>query len=234
MVDKSLNYGRNLIQKFLEASMPSAGVVVDLGAGHGDDLEIARRISNNAKLHAVECWPPYVQELESNGVTVLPLNIERDKLPFENESVDVVIANQVLEHAKEIFWIFHEVSRVLKNGGTFIIGVPNLASLHNRLLLVFGMQPTVIKSASAHVRGFTKQDLLNFANEPFPRGFEMTGYGGGNFYPFPPALAKPLARLIPSMAWGLFVTLRKTRSYDGEYLTFPIEQKLETNFYLGV
>ena len=233
MIDKSLNYGRPLIQGFLEKSMPTDAVVVDLGAGHGDDLELARRVSNSAKLCAVECWPPYVLELEARGVGVAPLNIERDKLPFENESVDVVIANQVLEHAKEIFWIFHEVSRVLKVGGVFIIGVPNLASLHNRLLLALGRQPTVIKNASAHVRGFTKQDLLNFANEPFHHGYEMIGYGGSNFYPFPPVVAKPLARIFPSMAWGLFMSLRKSRSYGGEYLKFPLEEQLETNFYLG-
>lgn len=233
MIDKSLNYGRPIIQAFLEKSMLSQAVVVDLGAGHGDDLELARLVSDSAKLYAVECWPPYVKELTVRGIEVAPLNIERDKLPFENESVDVVIANQVLEHAKELFWLFHEVSRVLKVGGVFIIGVPNLASLHNRLLLAIGRQPTVIKSASAHVRGFTKQDLFNFANEPFSLGYEMIGYGGSNFYPFPPVLAKPLARIFPSMAWGLFMALRKSRSYDDEYLRFPLTEKLETNFYLG-
>lgn len=233
MIDKSLNYGRPLIQGFLEKSIPPYAVVVDLGAGHGDDLELARQFSNSARLCAVECWPPYVQELEAKGVEVAPLNIERDKLPFQNESVDVVIANQVLEHAKEIFWIFHEVSRVLKVGGVFIIGVPNLASLHNRLLLAMGRQPTVIKNASAHVRGFTKQDLFNFANQPFHDGYKMIGYGGSNFYPFPPVLAKPLARIFPSMAWGMFMSLRKSRLYNEEFLKFPISEKLETNFYLG-
>lgn len=65
----------------------------------------------------------------------MQLNIERDPLPFADESVDIFMANQVLEHCKEIFWIFSEVSRCLKPGGCFIIGVPNLAALHNRLLL---------------------------------------------------------------------------------------------------
>ena len=33
--------------------------------------------------------------------------------PFENETVDIIIVNQILEHCKD-FWIFHEISRVLK------------------------------------------------------------------------------------------------------------------------
>ena len=30
------------------------------------------------------------------------------KLPFEDETVDILIVNQILEHCKEIFWIFFE------------------------------------------------------------------------------------------------------------------------------
>ena len=53
-----------------------------------------------------------MEELKSLGVSVFALNIERDALPFEDGSVDIVIANQILEHTKEFFWIFHQVSRV--------------------------------------------------------------------------------------------------------------------------
>jgi ubiquinone/menaquinone biosynthesis C-methylase UbiE len=60
----------------------------------------------------VESWPPYVEELKSLGVSVFALHIERDALPFEDGSVDIVIANQILEHTKEFFRIFHQVSRV--------------------------------------------------------------------------------------------------------------------------
>ena len=53
-----------------------------------------------------------------------------------------MIANQILEHTKEVFWIWHEIARVLAPQGQLILGVPNLASAHNRLLLLLGRQPT--------------------------------------------------------------------------------------------
>ena len=53
-----------------------------------------------------------MEELKSLGVSVFALHIERDALPFEDGSVDIVIANQILEHTKEFFWIFHQVSKV--------------------------------------------------------------------------------------------------------------------------
>jgi SAM-dependent methyltransferase len=234
IVDRSLNYGRHLVSRFLEqANRNTMNVVLDIGAGRGGDLELARLQNASVELHAIEIYPEYQQGLVQKGIKVHPLNIEQDKFPFLDESVDVVIANQILEHTKEIFWILHEVSRVLRVGGTFIIGVPNLASLHNRVLLAIGKQPTSIQNYSAHVRGYTKQDILKLFTIAFPDGYTLKDFGGSNFYPFPPLIAKPLAAFFPTMAWGIFLRMQKQRSYDKEFLTHPVSYRLETNFYLG-
>jgi SAM-dependent methyltransferase len=231
MIDRSLNYGRHHIRAFLRDS--PGDDVLDLGAGGGVDLAAAREVKPGARLHAVEVHPPYAAELEARGIRVHRLDLERERLPLSDESVDVVIANQVLEHVKEIFWILHEVSRVLRVGGHLLVGVPNLASLHNRLLLLAGRQPTAIQNATAHVRGYTRHDLLRLLDAPFPGGYALKGFGGSNFYPFPAAAARPLARLFPSAAWGIFLRLRKERPYAGEFREFPVRQRLETNFYTG-
>ncbi len=144
--------------------------------------------------------------------------------------MDAVILNQVLEHTKEIFWIAHEATRVLKPGGSLIVGVPNLASLHNRALLLLGRQPTSIKTLSAHVRGFTKGDVLAFLEGVFPGGYSLEGFGGSNFYPLPGVLARPMARMFPGMAWGIFFRLVKRRPYQGEFLRYLERHPLETNF----
>jgi len=232
MIDRSLIYVLHHIASFLRRAGDSSSIV-DLGDGQGTDLAIAPVVHPQANLIAVENWPPYVDTLSAKGIAVESLNIERDQLPFADESVDVIIANQVLEHCKEVFWIFSEVSRTLKTGGCFIVGVPNLAALHNRLLLAMGRQPSPIKTASAHVRGYTRQDVEHFVASCFPGGYRVDAFGGSNFYPFPPFLAKPLATIFPNFAWGIFLLLRKVGPYNGEFLKFPVEQGLETNFWLG-
>ncbi len=232
MIDRQLNYGRHLIEKFLKNSA-NPKIILDLGAGGGSDLIIAKKNYPNAELHAVEVYNPYVEELKKQNIIVHQLNIEKDPLPFPDNSVDIIISNQVLEHLKEIFWVFHEATRILKKGGSFIIGVPNIAALHNRIIFLFGKQPTPLKNWSAHVRGWSKDDFKKFLNNCFANGYFIKDFGGSNFYPFPPLLAKPLAKLFPNLAWGSFFHLEKRKDYKNEFIEFPIKERLETNFYLG-
>jgi SAM-dependent methyltransferase len=231
-VDKQLNYGRAVVDQFVQ-TVPSAAKILDVGAGPGHDLAICRRHFPQAQLYALENYAPNVEVLRSQGIEVYPINFEHQAIPLGTESLDLVVSNQVFEHVKEVFWISHEVTRVLKVGGHLLLGVPNLASLHNRLLLAAGMQPTCIQTASAHVRGYTKHDLLRFLNLNFPQGFELANFGGSNFYPFSPPIARPLAKLFPNMAWSIFLLLKKVRPYDKGFLEYPVKERLETPYFLG-
>ena len=228
MIDRSENYGRHLIEAF--AAYTRAGTVVDLGAGRGTDLNNIRNVLPNIRSIGIETNRSSQAELKSNGHEVIALDIEQEMLPFDDSSIDLIVANQIFEHLKEVFWVCHEISRVTPVGGHFIVGVPNLASLHNRLLLLVGRQPSSQRNWSAHVRGYTRTDLLELMNRPFPGGWRQVSWGGSNFYPFPPHMARPLAKLLPGMAWGIFLLLRKEREYEGSYLSWPVEQSLETNF----
>jgi SAM-dependent methyltransferase len=232
MIDRALSYGRENIAAYLAACAP-VGRVLDIGAGTGEDLLTVRDRSPNAELFAVELYEPSRRKLEDHGATVWPLDFEREPLPAESESFDVVMANQVLEHVKEVFWILHEMTRTLRVGGRLLLGVPNLASLHNRLLLLFGRQPTPINNASAHIRGFTRHDVVRLLSTCFPGGYQLEQCTGANFYPFPPVVARPFSRLLPNMAWGMFLRLRKIRRYDDGFIRFLHGSALQTSFFDG-
>ena len=214
MIDRSLNYGRPIVRRFLEAARPYRQVL-DLGAGKGADLLAARALQPDCALHAIETFPPNVALLQQQGIAVTALDLERAPLPFADRSIEVVIANQILEHTKEVFWIWHEIARVLAPGGQLILGVPNLASAHNRLLLLLGRQPSVIKTASAHVRGFTRPDLLQFLETACPGVFALRDHAGANFYPLPPWLAQPLARALPESSLGVVPAAPKAGRVSG-------------------
>lgn len=231
MVDRQLNYGRDVIRRFVDRI--HVETAVDLGPGLGYDIATVRDVHPSARIIGIEVHPPYVEHLRSLGIDAVECDLEHDRLPFHDESVDLIVANQVLEHVKEVFWILHECSRVLRVGGSLVIGVPNIAAAHNRLLLLAGRQPTQLRNWSAHVRGFTKGDILDLLDKPFVGGYHLVQSGGANFYPLPALLARPAARLWPGGAWGFFGRFEKERTYDGGYLRWPVGEILETNFYLG-
>ena len=230
--DQSETYGPQVVEDIVRR-LRDLEVVVDLGAGAGRDLGLVRRYHPQARLIAIEGGKEYASGLAGKANDIFVLDIERESLPLADEEADLIIANQVLEHTKEVFWIFHQVSRCLKAGGHFLFGVPNICSLHNRFLLPLGKQPTQHKMCSAHVRPFSKGDTLSFLNACFPNGYELVEFRGAQFYPFPRPIARLLANALPSFAFTIFFLLRKTAAYRNEFVTYPTQAQLQTNFWTG-
>ncbi|MGI8959618.1 MAG: class I SAM-dependent methyltransferase [Bryobacteraceae bacterium] len=231
-VDHDETYGAHVVKKFL-STLQHLNIVVDLGPGHGRDLGIVKQTHPYVQTCALEAGSDFAAELVGKVDKVQVLDIERAIFPFPDESVDLFIANQVLEHTKEIFWIFHEVTRCLRVGGHFLFGVPNIASLHNRLLLLFGTHPTQHKLCSAHVRPFSKADTVRFLDACFPDGYRLEKFGGSQFYPFPPKIARLMTNIFPTGAFSIFFLLRKCREYKDEFASYPSRAKLATNFWTG-
>ena len=217
----------------MKAIFEQSWLQVNLGAGTGRDLGIVKRVHPYVRTSALEVGTQFAAELAGKADEVHVLDIERTIFPFRDESIDLVIANQVLEHTKEIFWIFHEVTRCLRVGGRFLFGVPNIASFHNRLLLAFGAHPTQHKLCSAHVRPFSKTDTIKFLDVCFPEGYRLENFGGAQFYPFPPKIARPLANLFPTGAFSIFFLVQKCRKYKDEFVSYPSRARFATNFWSG-
>jgi ubiquinone/menaquinone biosynthesis C-methylase UbiE len=230
-VDHGETYGRHVLAA-IAPSLPIA-TCVDLGCGGGADLNIIQASHPQAQCYGVDYGDWNAAALAQAGIQPLAINIEADPLPFADQSMDLVVANQILEHTKEIFWINHEIFRVLKVGGYLYLGVPNVLSLHNRLLGLLGVHPTCSKMLSAHVRPFSKHDTLIFYREIGGHFTELAGFYGSQFYPFPKAVARPLATLWPTAAFSIFFLIKKTHAYQGEFINHLAQVQLETNFFTG-
>lgn len=162
----------NLMKKYIDKSDSDSLKVLDIGVGSGIDLENIKNFFNTKKF---QLWGMDINELNligvrEKGIIAHCLDIEREKWPFRDEFFDIVVANQIIEHTKEIFFVFSEISRVLRVGGIVIVGVPNLASLHCRVLLLLGEQPPCIEMLGSHVRGISKNAFTEFV--------ETNGYKG--------------------------------------------------------
>lgn len=231
LVDHTETFGRHVLANIVRNLEIST--CVDLGCGSGDDLMTVKEYSPASRLIGIDYGSWNQEQLIAKGIEPISINIENQALPFEDETVDLAIANQVLEHTKEIYWINHEIFRTLKVGGYLYLGVPNVLSLHNRIAGMFGVHPTCSKLISAHVRVFSKNDTLLFYREVSKGIAFVEGVYGSQFYPFPKVLARPLASLFPSLAFSIFFLIKKTANYNGEFIQWLSNIPLETNFYAG-
>lgn len=231
-IDRQETYGRHILKEFSRTEKDIKHCL-DLGCGNGDDLETVKEFHPHASLHGVDFGNWNENLLNSKGIESITLNIEKDPLPYKDETIDLVIANQILEHTKEIYWINHEIFRTLKVGGHLYLGVPNALALHNRILGIFGHHPTCAKMISAHIRAFSPNDTKLFYKAVGGQFTSITFTKGAQFYPLPKVFARPLANTFPSLAVSMFMAIKKTSKYSGEFLQWPNENKLETNFYLG-
>jgi SAM-dependent methyltransferase len=203
--------------------------ILDLGAGVGTDLLNLKTRFPNSCLFGIESNPAYCQTLAAKKIRVESFDLERTRYPFDDDMFDVIIANQIMEHTKEVFWIFQEVCRLLKPGGVFVVGVPNLASLHNRFLLAIGRVPTCIRSNSAHVRGFVASDMIRTICDgnaflPYKRTL------GSGFYPLNGRLALTMSHLFPKFSVSIFSAFIRTTE-AANFVEYS--QTLQTDFFDG-
>lgn len=231
IVDHNETYGRHILRKISQNL--NVSLCVDLGCGTGDDLNIIKINNPAACCFGIDYGNWNKDKLVGMGIEQISVNIETERLPFKDESVDFVVANQVFEHTKEIFWINHEIFRTLKVGGHLYLGVPNVLSLHNRILGVFGYHPTCCQMLSVHIRAFSKKDTQIFYKEIAGSFTSMEGFYGSQFYPFPGPIARYIAKAFPTCAVAIFFLIKKTNSYNGQFLHRISQNVLETKFYCG-
>ena len=187
---------------------PALRTLLDVGCWDGAATErFARGLGCAA--YGVEIFEARARQAEARGITVARLDLETGRFPWADGSMDVVISNQVFEHLKNVWRPLSEIYRVLRPGGWLVLSVPNLASLHNRVLLALGRQPTSIRTLGPHVRGYAFGEIQRFVD--LQGGFRIVRATGAGFYPFPVPLANPIARLWPGASHTSVVLARRGR-----------------------
>jgi len=115
--------------------------ILDVGCGDGSFSILLKEASHAQELYGIELCKENVEIANKRGVNVICLNINSEKFPFEDDFFDAVYAGEIIEHVFDPDSLLDEVHRVLKPNGFFLLTTPNIASLYNRIALIFGYQP---------------------------------------------------------------------------------------------
>jgi ubiquinone/menaquinone biosynthesis C-methylase UbiE/DNA-binding transcriptional ArsR family regulator len=106
------------------ASLVHADKVIDIGCGEGDlSLMLAKGCNQVYAIDLSDKMLTIVKEraLDAGLSNVFPKRGDLERLPFDEEEVDLAVMSQVLHHAPSPLLAIEEMWRVLKKGGEFII-----------------------------------------------------------------------------------------------------------------
>ena len=109
------------------ASLEEGDIVLDLGSGAGFDAFLAaQRVGKTGSVIGVDMTPEMVAKAKENAKKGKYSNVEFrlgeiEKLPVEDDSIDVVISNCVINLSADKEIVFKEAYRVLRSGGRLMV-----------------------------------------------------------------------------------------------------------------
>jgi methionine biosynthesis protein MetW len=117
--------------------VPPGARVLDLGCGRGELLALLRD-RRGCSGYGIEIDDANVLACEQRGVNVIQLNLEEGLALFEDQSFDVVLQLDTLQHLRNTETMLRETARI---GRTGIVSFPNFAHWPNRLHVAAGRMP---------------------------------------------------------------------------------------------
>ncbi|HUT22276.1 MAG TPA: class I SAM-dependent methyltransferase [Candidatus Bipolaricaulota bacterium] len=117
-------YEKKIMEKI---SCHAGSILLDFGAGYGRYLDVFSKYFEKKNLYGMEIDKDALKELERKGYNCYEADPNRPEIPFENDFFDYIFTSNVIEHIPKAQYhgYLREFHRVLKGGGTLIIGTPN-------------------------------------------------------------------------------------------------------------
>lgn len=125
------------VMETIAALVPEGARVLDLGCGTGELLAYLQK-HKGCSGYGVELDDANLLACVQRGVNAIQLNLEDGLSIFEDQSFDVVLQLETLQHLRNTEAMLRETARVGRLG---IVSFPNFAHWPNRLQVMLGRMP---------------------------------------------------------------------------------------------
>jgi len=156
------NVERHDLFELVPADPP--GRVLEIGAAEGSTLVALKRLGRAREVVGVELVPlPGGSQRRDEIDRFIIADVEQEALDLPTESFDVIICGDVLEHLRDPWRTLHYLKGFLRDGGTFIISLPNIRhwrALGKIILGDFRYSPSGVLDRT-HLRFFCRKNMLD-------------------------------------------------------------------------
>jgi len=178
-----------LIMQAIARLVPRGARVLDLGCGDGALLAYLQK-HNGCTGYGVELDDANVLACAQRGVNVLQLNLDQGLKVFADQSFDVVLQIDTLQHLRNAEVMLRETARVGQIG---IVAFPNFAHWFNRLSVLRGRMPVTKRLPyqwydTPNIRVGTYADFADLARKNDLRVLDAFGLQHGQEVRFLPNL----------------------------------------------
>jgi len=118
----------HLVAQAMRAKPARSATVLDIGCGTGALLRQLRQ-RGYANLSGVDIAPPE----DFDGIRFHARDLDQPGLPFADQSIDLLLAVEIVEHLENPGLFLAEVRRLLAPDGCALITTPNVHSVEARL-----------------------------------------------------------------------------------------------------
>ncbi len=188
--------------------------ILDLGCADG---EIYKEYTDICDFFGIDISESFLDKAKENGYKTYLLDIEKEKLPFDNNFFDIIIMGETIEHIVNTDFFMTEINRVLKLEGNLIISIPNINQWISFIMMLFFDLPPRYSARfrAPHVRDFTFKTMKLCLQE---FGFSIKNRSGTGL--FLPVINKnifvKITKIFPRFATEIVFVCDKTKNvfYD--------------------
>jgi ubiquinone/menaquinone biosynthesis C-methylase UbiE len=192
------------------AKLPRGARVLDVGAGSAP----YRALFSHCEYKTQDFVGLKSDQLRNGGYGQIDIICDAKEIPVENESFDVVLCTEVLEHHPEPIALIFEFARILRNGGVALLTAPLGSGIHQEpyhfyggytpywyrhFLSEAGFNDIIIKENYGSFRHYAQESIRFIQmSRPFSLGMPMSAALA--WLPFWIFLLPVLAGLVPLAA----------------------------------
>jgi len=161
--EKTAEYFANVRREILPLLPANAARIFEVGCGAGDTLYFLKRHSKCCWAGGIELFHHAAENAREKLDLVLEGSIEDPTLSLDNESIDVILCLDVLEHLIDPWAVICRLHAWLKPGGMLICSIPNVRNFRVVLPLLFLGRWRYTQYGildRTHLRFFTKESAI--------------------------------------------------------------------------